>query len=103
MCPGALAFEKTADGWTAGVRLVFVQIDAAGKRLSQLDQDLSMKLSETKHARAVTEGLRFTTPVAMRGSAAQLRVLLQDRASGAGGVGDHGVGPDCAAAIECGE
>ena len=84
--PGsALAFEKTADGWTAGVRLVFVQIDAAGKRLSQLDQDLSMKLSETKHALAATEGLRFTTPVAMRGSAAQLRVLLQDRASGAVG------------------
>jgi len=84
--PGSsLAFEKIADGWTARVKLVFVQMDGDGKRLTQLDQDLAMTLSETNHTKAATAGLRFTTPVAMRAGAEQLRLVLQDRASGAVG------------------
>jgi hypothetical protein len=84
--PGnALAFQNTAEGWVARVKLVFVQMDAAGKGIWQFDQDLAVKLSEINRAKAVTAGLRFTTPIAMRSGAQQLRVLLQDRASGAVG------------------
>jgi VWFA-related protein len=84
--PGnSLAFESTVDGWVARVKLVFVQMDATGREIWQFDRDLAMKLSETNHAKAAAAGLRFTTPIAMRAGAEQLRVLLQDMTSGAVG------------------
>jgi isocitrate lyase len=82
---GSLAFENTPDGWAARVKLVYVQRDAAGRRIWQYDQDLAIKLSEGDHAKALTAGVRFTTPIALRDDAKQLRVVLQDRESGAVG------------------
>lgn len=84
--PGsALGFAPDGRGWIARAKLVFVERDASGKRIMQSNQDLAMKLSDARHAQAAATGLRFTTPIAMRGGAEQLRVVLQDQASGAVG------------------
>ena len=79
----AIAFEQAQDKWVARLKLVFVQLDGAGKSMGDTEQTLDVSLGDVAYEQARREGLRFTTPVALRDGAARLRILLQDLSTGA--------------------
>ncbi len=83
---GVVAFEEDRGGGAvARLKLVFVQLNAAGQSVGGFEQNLSVELDKAKHEEARSKGLRLSTPISIQNGTTRLRVLLQDVSTGSVG------------------
>jgi VWFA-related protein len=83
---GVVALSKDADRWKDTLEAIFVQRDAHDKVLSSAElETLPLSLTEDRFRQASQQGLIFQHRVKREPSAAVLRIIVRDEASGAVG------------------
>jgi len=83
---GVVALSKDGDRWKDTLEAVFVQRDAHDKVLSSAElETLPLSLTEDRFRQANQQGLIFQHRVKREPSAAVLRIIVRDEASGAVG------------------
>lgn len=80
--PRDLALEQKDGKWSAALDLVFSQRSPEGRELAVSTTPLGLSLDRARYDTVLSEGLSITKTVELNSAAAEIRVLVRDRATG---------------------
>jgi hypothetical protein len=84
--PKDISFEQKGDKWTATLDLVFEQRAADGKELVVANTPIGLNLNKARYDAVFQQGLTITKAIDPAPGAAEVRILVRDRASGRAGT-----------------
>ncbi len=79
---GQLQFVKSGDMWKDDLELVWVELGANGKSLGTIVKTMNMNLPQDAYEEASRKGINFSTTLALRDDAVEVRLVVRDSGSG---------------------